>query len=181
MTLCRFSVFLKDKNLFQSDNPDARPVFRPLKRATQENCSNVWFFTSYFSRLVLILSVFAISVVRQLWFHVWYVVVLFLTFTSLSMSYMSICLLWKSWTIKERDELTSFSCKNWILENWLHWNARIHNLDLREIVKTVLVFLRFTYYCILNLPETEKQSKKWMVTGLWEIFFDQFQDLRHCK
>ena len=45
-------------------------------------------------------------------------------------------------------------------------NVRIHCMKLREIVKTVLVYLSITYWCLLNLPHNEKQSKKWMVTSL---------------
>ena len=54
----------------------------------------------------------------------------------------------------------------------MYWNAQIHCVTLREIVKIVLVYLSFIYCYLLNLPENEKQSKKWMATGL--ILFSRF-------
>ena len=65
-----------------------------------------------------------------------------------------------------------------IVVEWLHFHVKIKYWnpsalksantlrELREVVKIVLVYLSFIYCCLINLPRNEKQSKKWMATGL---------------
>ena len=66
--------------------------------------------------------------------------------------------------------MTSFSCENSIFENWVLWNVWIHSEIARNCKKCVVLF-KFYSCKFVNVPENEKQSKKWMTTGLWEILW----------
>ena len=69
--------------------------------------------------------------------------------------------------LKEHGGMTSFSCKNQILENWVHWNAGIHYMKLREIAKNCAGLFKF--HLLLSFKFTWKWEPVQKMDGYWSV------------